>query len=281
MITKRSRRGVARVRMVILATVLAIATAPRLPGEAEDGAVEEAIAAGLSAVLLVEDAWVVTTDAPWPANVLVVRMDDGGVVLADTPPTEKWTAALLDWIDRRLAPTSIVAVNSHYHVDATGGNRVLQERGIPIWGSALTAELVSTKAAGILEELRRSVAGTDDEGLFDQTVLVPPDQLIPEGASTTTLGVGEQRVLILDPGPAHSPDNVVVWFPDSRILFGGCMVKAHDSVGYLGDASLEHWPLALDRLRALDATWVVPGHGRRFDPGILDLTEQVVRKAAM
>jgi glyoxylase-like metal-dependent hydrolase (beta-lactamase superfamily II) len=186
---------------------------------------------------------------------------------------------VLDWIDRRFAPPSVVAVNSHYHADAAGGNRVLRERGVAVWGSALTAELVRTKGAGLLEELRRDVAGTENEGLFDQSVPVEPDHLIPDGESRT-LELGGQRVVIVDPGPAHSPDNVVVWFPHARILFGGCMVKASDSPGYLGEASLEHWPEARDRLRALEPVWVVPGHGRRFDPGILDLTEEVVRKAA-
>lgn len=249
------------------------------PGAAAAVSEELPIAAGLSALPLAEGAWVVTSDAPWPANVLVVRMADGTVVLADTPPTERWTAALLDWIERRLEPAAIVAVNSHYHVDAAGGNRVLLERGIPVWGSALTAELVRTRGAGLLDELRRSVAGTGNEGLFDQSALGEPDRLVPDGESKT-LAFGGQEVVILDPGPAHSPDNVVVWFPHARLLFGGCMVKASDSPGYLGEASLELWPAALDRLRALDPAWIVPGHGRRFDPGVLDLTERVVREAA-
>lgn len=276
------RRARGSVRRAILALLLAFtavfASAPLLatPGL---GDAPIPIVDGLSALPLTDGAWVVTSDAPWSANVLVVHLADGSVVLADTPPTEAWTAALLDWIERRLSPRAVYAVNSHYHVDAAGGNRVLIERGIPVWGSELTAELVSTKAGGILEELQRTSAGTPNEGLFDQETLLPPDHTIPEGESKT-FELGEQSFVILDPGPAHAQDNVVVWFPAQRILFGGCMVKSSDSVGYLGDASLEHWPTALDRLRALDPRWVVPGHGHRFDPGILDLTESVVRKAA-
>ena len=108
---------------------------------------------------------------------------------------------------------------------------------------------------------------------------MPPDHTIPDRESKT-LELGEQQVVILDPGPAHARDNIVVWFPAERILFGGCMVKSSNSVGYLGDASLAHWPAALERLRALDPRWVVPGHGRRFDPGILSHTQQVVHEAA-
>ncbi|MCG8456902.1 MAG: hypothetical protein MI919_11530, partial [Holophagales bacterium] len=114
----------------ILALLLACATAPLLAATKPDDAEEVQIADGLSAMALTEGAWVVTSAAPWPANVLVVRMSDGSVVLADTPPNEAWTAAVLDWIDRRLSPTRVIAVNSHYHADAAGGNRVLIERGI-------------------------------------------------------------------------------------------------------------------------------------------------------
>ena len=265
----------------IITTLIALAFVGALPAAAQNERATDSISIteGLTAMPLGEAAWVVTSDAPWPANVLVVRMADGSVVLADTPPTEAWTVALLDWIGERLAPPSIVAVNSHYHIDATGGNRVLRDRGIPIWGSESTAELIRTKAAGMLRELRESTAGSENEGMFDQDGLVEPDHLLDED-ETRTLDFGAQRLVILDPGPAHSSDNIVAWFPDHGILFGGCMVKSSANVGYLGDASLDHWPEAIDRLRALEPTWVVPGHGRRFDPEILDLTEQVVREAA-
>ena len=35
-------------------------------------------------------------------------------------------------------------------------------------------------------------------------------------------------------------------------------------MGTLGDAFLTEWPATLDRLRALDFDWVLPGHGDAF-----------------
>ena len=33
------------------------------------------------------------------------------------------------------------------------------------------------------------------------------------------------------PGPGHSPDNIVVWIPEARVLFGGCLVKSAGAKG--------------------------------------------------
>jgi glyoxylase-like metal-dependent hydrolase (beta-lactamase superfamily II) len=64
--------------------------------------------------------------------------------------------------------------------------------------------------------------------------------------------------------PGHAPDNIVVWFPDQRILFGGCLIKSAsaDGLGFTGDADLATWPEAVRRVAArYHPTLVVPGHG--------------------
>jgi metallo-beta-lactamase class B len=73
-------------------------------------------------------------------------------------------------------------------------------------------------------------------------------------------------------GPAHTPDNIVVYLPDDRVLFGGCMVKSMASMnaGNTQDADMRNWPKAISGLlgKYRDATQVVPGHG---EPGGLEL----------
>jgi metallo-beta-lactamase class B len=57
----------------------------------------------------------------------------------------------------------------------------------------------------------------------------------------------------------------VVSLPASRVLFGGCLVKAEDatSMGFTGEADLAHWPRAVAAVeeRFPQAQIVVPGHG--------------------
>ncbi len=95
-----------------------------------------------------------------------------------------------------------------------------------------------------------------------------------------TLSFGTDRVELVYPGPAHSRDNIVAYFPRHRILFGGCMIQAGDSVGNRSDADMAKWPSSVRKLRAMKAAWVIPGHGERFDPGLIEHTLEVLAEDA-
>ncbi len=91
---------------------------------------------------------------------------------------------------------------------------------------------------------------------------------------------GTEQVRLLHPGAAHSPDNIVVFFPRRGVLFGGCMIKGGASLGNLTDADLQSWPAAIGRLQALSPRVVVPGHDERLDPGQLDNTLRLLAQEA-
>ena len=50
-------------------------------------------------------------------------------------------------------------------------------------------------------------------------------------------------------------------------------------MGNRADADLPSWLAAMETLRRLPATHVVPGHGERFDRGLLEHTETLLRAA--
>ncbi len=105
--------------------------------------------------------------------------------------------------------------------------------------------------------------------------LVSPTELFPL-AKGLTLDFGSEQVEIYFPGPSHAQDNVVVYFPDKKILFGSCMVIGWDQVGNTADADLAAWPEAIEKLRSFDANVIVPGHGTRLDPQLLDHTQALL-----
>ena len=84
------------------------------------------------------------------------------------------------------------------------------------------------------------------------------------------------------PGPGHAADNLVVWFPRQRILFGGCLVKAEaaEDLGNVADADLGSWPKAVEAVRERypSAAIVVPGHGPVGGPGALERTLELRRR---
>ncbi|MGH3436679.1 MAG: MBL fold metallo-hydrolase [Sciscionella sp.] len=91
---------------------------------------------------------------------------------------------------------------------------------------------------------------------------VLPGELVPEYA---VLDVGGRRVELRHFGPAHTDHDLVVWLPDSRVMFAGDLVEqgAPPSIG--PDSRPASWPGVLDRLIALRPEVVVPGHGEPVD----------------
>ncbi len=212
--------------------------------------------------------WVVT-HAQWSSNALLAEMPDGTLLLADTPATPDATRRLLVWLEARFGTRPIVAINSHHHADALGGNSALEAAGATTWGADLTARRVREKAGGM-----KSALVSQNPGVFDDLVFAAPTKTFPL-ADGLTLDFGEP-VHVLHPGPGHTADNVVVHLPRRAVLFGGCAVFGMPRPGYVGDADLARWPAAVRGLQRLKAKVVIPGHGPRLDPGLLAHTAAAV-----
>jgi glyoxylase-like metal-dependent hydrolase (beta-lactamase superfamily II) len=122
------------------------------------------------------------------------------------------------------------------------------------------------------------LAGSENERFYRahaEIPYVPPSQLflIAEGL---TLAFGADSLEIFFPGPSQAPDKVVVYFPNRKILFGSCMILSGDQIGNSSDADLENWPKAVENLKRFTAEIVIPGHGERLDPGLIDHTIAVL-----
>ncbi|HWR53305.1 MAG TPA: MBL fold metallo-hydrolase [Bryobacteraceae bacterium] len=205
-----------------------------------------------------EDAWVVRHDWTFASNSVVLRMPGGEVVMIDTPCTSKATARLVEWIRDELKPSVLTAVNTHYHVDRLGGNGALRRLDIVSWGTTHTARLV--KERGKLE------------ATAPQDPLIPPEQLFDENQPIKLHGLE-----IFYPGAGHTPDNIVVWDPVRRILAGGCLIVGWPKLGYMREADPSAWLEALDKLDRLAPAIVVPGHGDRTDPELIESTRVLLR----
>jgi glyoxylase-like metal-dependent hydrolase (beta-lactamase superfamily II) len=172
-----------------------------------------------------------------PANGMIVRTPKG-LLLVDTGWTEGQAERLVAWGERALGAFFVQAIVTHSHGDRTGGIAALTRRGIPVAALDLTID----KLRGTVERVPRTLLTT--------TAPVHPDPLGFEA---------------FYPGAGHALDNIVVWFPAARILFGGCLVKseAATELGNTADADLASWPRAVKAVldRYPTATLVVPGHG--------------------
>lgn len=95
---------------------------------------------------------------------------------------------------------------------------------------------------------------------------------------------GRQNKLIevFYPGEGHSPDNIVVWLPEYKVLFGGCLVKELDSkgLGNTTDANLEQWPISINKVleKYPDAEVVIPGHGNWGGIELIEHTLELLKQ---
>ena len=218
--------------------------------------------------------FIITHSFPWPGNSMLVEMQNSDLVLVDTPYTPEVTQEILEWIETRLGERDITAINTGFHYDNLGGNRYLIEQGIPVYGSTLTVKLLEERG----EEMRAMTLDWLQDPQYqryykahDSLTYTAPTHLfaIEEGLQ---LKFGEEVVQVYYPGPSHAPDNVVVYFPSRKILFGTCMIIGGDKVGNTSDADLEAWPASVRDLTQFDFDVLVPGHGDRLDPGLLEHT---------
>jgi metallo-beta-lactamase class B len=232
------------------------------PGERADGAPAAGqssfIGRDLEAIVVAPGVWrhVSKDGRGIAANGLVIDGADG-LLLVDTTWSAEQAEILLAWGRKKLGKRWSGAVLTHAHEDRSGGLAAVRRHGIPVGALDRTVEALASRGIDGVSALLRA-----DDGVM----------LDPRGFE------------IFYPGPGHAADNVVVWLPGARVLFGGCLVKAADAadLGAVGDADLERWPEALRAVaeRYPEAAIVVPGHGAAGDRAALDRTLDLLREGA-
>jgi metallo-beta-lactamase class B len=179
----------------------------------------------------------------------LIYINNRQAVIIDTPPDTVQTLALLHWMEQQFPDTKIKAVIvTHFHADCLGGLPVFYERGIPSYGYKLTPALAATTHA------------------------LPPDHTVSD---QLLLDIGGEKVLSCYFGEAHTRDNIVVWIPSEKILFGGCMIKALGrEKGNLADANEGAWSHTVTKVKSAfpDVNVLVPGHGKTGDTTLLNYT---------
>ncbi len=227
-----------------VAVVLAAAAIPHLPTASELAKPGmQAIAPDVWVAPLAERSWVISfthlldDKTVYPANAMALDTPDGAVLI-DPGWEPAQSEAILNWARATLAHPVKEAIVTHSHADRSAGIGVLQKAGIPALGLARTTQILEAQHQ-------------------------PGPAPLPHLEDRPWTGPGGIEVRY--PGPGHAPDNLVVWIPWARVLYGGCFVKSvtAKTLGNLEDADVKSWPGALERVRAAypEARTVVPGHG--------------------
>lgn len=218
-------------------------------------------------------AWM-QPDGGWGwSNAGFVR-DGDDALLVDTLFDEPLTAVMLQAFDRAtgIAPGQIrQLVNTHANGDHTHGNALVPNaeviasaaaaREMAEYPPSLVAKLKAGGAAGALGEA----------GLFFADIFAPFDFAQARGRAPTRtfdrrldLTVGDKAVELHMLGPAHTAGDVLVWVPHDRTVFTGDLLFI-DVTPIMWAGPVGNWLAACDRILALGAKNIVPGHGPMTD----------------
>jgi glyoxylase-like metal-dependent hydrolase (beta-lactamase superfamily II) len=177
-----------------------------------------------------------------------------GVVVIDALGSPALAEELLQAI-RRVTPQPVrQLIVTHYHADHVYGLQVFKAAGVEVVAHRAAREYLGSDAAQRrLEASRQELA----PWIGPQTVLVGADRYID---GDTVVELGGERLHVRHAGPAHTPEDLVVFAERAQVLFAGDLVF-RGRIPFVGQADSRGWTDALDRLIALKPRLIVPGHG--------------------
>lgn len=188
-----------------------------------------------------------------PCNGMIV-FDGKEAVVFDTPADAESTRELIRYLNgRNIAVRAVIA--THFHADCVAGLAEFHRHKIPSFAEDRTIAILRSAAA----------PATLPQSGFTDSLAIP---------------VGRTKVQARYFGAGHTRDNIIGYFPDEHVLFGGCLIKeAGASKGNLGDADLAEWPRTVERVRSAfpEVRVVVPGHGKPGTAELLDYTIKLFR----
>jgi len=174
-----------------------------------------------------------------------------GVVVVDTFVSVEPAKELLAEIRKVTNLPVRYVINTHYHLDHTGGNAVFADAGATILAHLILYGSLRT------ENLKFFGANPKPEDKARVDALVLPNMVYSDAVD---LYLGSRLVQVRYM-LGHTGGDSVVFVPDANVVFGGDLIWQHHLPNLI-DASTQPWIQTLDKLLAehTSATFV-SGHG--------------------
>jgi metallo-beta-lactamase class B len=217
----------------IFSTIIFIFSLTNIFGQAQN--------AKLKIAHLTGDFYVYTTyntykNSQVPANGMYL-VTSNGVVMFDTPWDTTQFQPLLDSIKLRHNKNVTMCFATHWHPDKTAGLEHYRQLGIKTFTTALTDELSKKNNQKRAEFLM---------------------------ANDTAFNIGQYSFETYYPGEGHTADNIIIWFENEKILYGGCLIKgaSDKNLGYLDDGNINEYEATLKRVqeKCLNPKFIVVAH---------------------
>ena len=191
---------------------------------------------------------------------------DAGVVVIDSLGSPALAEEMIAEIRRVTTQPIRYVIVTHYHADHIYGLQALKAAGATILAHPSGREYLNSETARLrLEASRQELFPWIDE----TTRVLPADRWLEQ--EDLTLRVGSYDFRIRHVGPAHTPEDLVVYLPKREVLFSGDVVL-RGRIPFVGGADSRQWIASLTQLIDFKPRLLVAGHGPVSTDPATDLT---------
>jgi len=177
-----------------------------------------------------------------------------GVIVVDALGSPILAQKLIAEI-KKITPQKVVAlIVSHYHADHVYGLQEFKKIGAKIYAQGEGRNYLSSETAK-----QRLIASRIDFAPWvnTNTNLISADVWIDQKLK---LSIGGVDFFISRVGPAHAPEDLMVYVPAEKVLFAGDLVF-RGRIPFFGNSDSKGWLKGLDEIEKFNPNIVIPGHG--------------------
>ena len=186
----------------------------------------------------------------------LIFIKNGEAIMIDTPMDNHKTEIIHKYLQNRLNVNLTKLIIGHFHDDCLGGLDYIQNQGIESIANLLTVNKCS--------ELGLPIPSTP----FSDSLVI---------------NFQGEMVVCRYLGGGHTVDNITVWFPNQKLLFGGCLIRSTQSqnLGNLSDAVVDQWATTVKKVleKYPNVELVIPGHGHWGGKELLEHTIKLAEKS--
>ncbi len=233
----------------------------------------------------------------WPHGNTGVIVTAEGVVVVDSAYLPSRATADIALIRKITSQPVRYVLNTHWHFDHNNGTiaykraypglKVVSERATKkyielnaTWWSRMSVAPGSPRRRSLADLEKQLETGKDEEGNplsesarrdmagnirkrkseFEELAtleVVVPDVVFDK---SLVLTVGDRKIELRDLGHANSPNDVVMYLPDEKVLFTGDIV-VESPLPFVGASWPVTWVAVLREIEQWPAQGIVPGHG--------------------
>lgn len=177
-----------------------------------------------------------------------------GVVVINGGGSYGLGEALHTEIKARTDQPVVLVINENGQGHAMLGNSYWATQGVPIIAHEDAAAEFADRGGQILASAERM-----NRDRHEGTVLQGPTETF---ADAYIVELGDYRIEARYLGPSHSAGDVVVWLPNQSLVIAGDMAFHERMLPIFEDTYTLDWLETWDtEFEALNATYVIPGHG--------------------